>query len=355
MRFFNHLFLLVTLLVILIGGCADGPQASLQQSPIDQASGPAVRQKIAKDPHEKAAERYAKAAERKEKRISEGNFATSKLAELPLASSPAAKELQSKITKILDNKNFSKSQIGVYIASPQTGQTLYMRDAHTPLIPASNMKLFSTAAVLEAYGPDYRFETKLLTNGSITPDGLNGDLIVLGSGDPSLSRRFLRHDPRLVFREWADGLKKKGIKVIYGSLVGDASLLSLHGQYPGWLESDRSLWYAAKTSTLVFNDNCVNITVQRTKNGLETLLEPDTGLITVDNSATASSKGRVRVPLAIESVPNENSIQVTGELPRSAKHRTRTVTVPDPDTFFMSALSKTFLQDGDQRGRRSAR
>ncbi len=316
MRFFNHIFLLATLLVILIGGCADGPQASLQLDPTVPVSRLNSSQQKPQDPHAQAAQRYAQAAQRKKDKITQGVFATAKLAELPLADSAAAKKLQAEIDKILSNKYFSKSQIGVYIVSPETGQTLYEQNAHTPLIPASNTKLFSTAGVLEALGSDYRFETKLLTNGTITPDGLNGDLIVQGSGDPSLSRRFLRHDPRLVFREWADGLKKKGIKTIYGNLIGDASLLSKHGQYPGWLDSDASLWYAAKTSTLVFNDNCVNITVSRAKGKQpSTLLEPDTGLITVDNSATLSNRRRPRVPLAIERVPMKTASGLPASFP----------------------------------------
>ncbi len=98
--------------------------------------------------------------------------------------------------------------------------------------PASNTKLFTTAAVFGLIGPDYRFKTTVETMGTLDKYGrLNSDLVVVGRGDPNLSGRTLPYNmhterkapPIQVLQNLADQLVQHGLKYIDGDVVADDS------------------------------------------------------------------------------------------------------------------------------------
>src|SRR5688572_30464288 len=108
------------------------------------------------------------------------------------------------------------AKVSILIRSVTTGETLYEKDAHEVRTPASTMKLATTAAALTLLGADFQHETTVLARGTLGADGvLKGDLVVRGSGDPSISRRFLLDDSKELLADWADELKKK-VRVIEG-------------------------------------------------------------------------------------------------------------------------------------------
>src|SRR5690625_2074203 len=86
--------------------------------------------------------------------------------------------------------------------------------------PASNFKLISSAAFLHYLGPDYRFKTRLYGNGMHRNDTWEGDLIVIGAGDPTIDGTFYNGNAMYVFERWAEALQEKGIKKISGNLLG---------------------------------------------------------------------------------------------------------------------------------------
>ncbi len=137
----------------------------------------------------------------------------------------------------------SKGEWGLLIVDAETGETLYEVNADRYFVPASNMKLFTTALALAKLGPDYRFHTTLESHGTISPEGmLSGDLLLVGRGDPNLSNRKFPYEskeefdgaPEKVLAELADALVVKGLKEIAGDVVGDDSYFP-HEVYPnGW-------------------------------------------------------------------------------------------------------------------------
>ncbi|MGC2325017.1 MAG: D-alanyl-D-alanine carboxypeptidase, partial [Terriglobales bacterium] len=100
--------------------------------------------------------------------------------------------LASQIEKILAQPDTERGFWGIEVVSLKDGRTLYALNADKLFTPASNTKLFVTAAALALIGPDYRFKTTVETTGTVDKYGrLIGDLVLVGRGDPNLSGRVL--------------------------------------------------------------------------------------------------------------------------------------------------------------------
>ncbi len=159
------------------------------------------------------------------------------------------------------NRTATGGTVAVEVVSLDTGETLYSRNANASMIPASNMKLFTTAAALQYLGPDFKTITSIYLNGKLGQDGvLDGDLIIYGRGDPNISGRFSDGDTTSIFKEMVESLKAKGLQKVNGSIIGDDSYFDAE-YYGPWLPEESHKWYAAKVSALSFNDNCIDIYV----------------------------------------------------------------------------------------------
>ena len=102
--------------------------------------------------------------------------------------------------------------MGVHVVELDTGETVYAYNPDEPRVIASNTKLFTTAAALDALGPGYLFETRLLMRGAVEGGVLRGDLGVVGAGDPQISGREYGGDAFGAFRPWAAALRERGIE-----------------------------------------------------------------------------------------------------------------------------------------------
>ena len=108
---------------------------------------------------------------------------------------------------------------GVYVEDLETGKALYARNPADGFIPASNMKLVTTAAALDVLGPGFRYETRLYLGGPIEYGTLNGAMVVWGSGDPSFAGRSAGRDHRETFEAWGEALRDRGLRHVLGPLV----------------------------------------------------------------------------------------------------------------------------------------
>ena len=138
---------------------------------------------------------------------------------------PLRRDLARGRTKLLNAAPASKGDWGLLIVDARTGDTLYEKNPDSYFVPASNMKLFTTALALAKLGPDYKFHTTLETRGTISPDGmLSGDLILVGRGDPNLSNRKFPYElkeefdgpPEKALAELADALVARGVQRNFG-------------------------------------------------------------------------------------------------------------------------------------------
>ena len=157
------------------------------------------------------------------------------------------------IDSLADAPEFSNAHWGILVVDPERGDTLYSRNAGKLFMPASNMKILTSATALAQLGPDFRFRTVFATRGSVSNGTLDGDLLVIGRGDPSVSDHML-HDAMIPLRTIADSLAARGIHRITGRVVaaGNAFPSDVFGY--GWTYADFEDSYSAPIDELLFNE-----------------------------------------------------------------------------------------------------
>src|SRR5579864_2398123 len=178
--------------------------------------------------------------------------------------------LKKQIETILSQLDFARGFWGIEITSLDSGKVLYAGNPDKLFTPASNTKLFTTAAALALIGPDYKFRTTLETNGSLDKYGrLNGDLMLVGRGDPNLSGRELPYsmrtqrdaDPARVLEQLADELVQKGVKYVDGDIIADDSYFAFERYGEGWSQDDLVWPDGAPVSALTINDNVIFVNI----------------------------------------------------------------------------------------------
>lgn len=131
------------------------------------------------------------------------------------------------------------------------------------LVPASTLKLFTTAAALEILGPETRFKTTLQYEGRITGRTLHGNIILKGGGDPT----FCLSEPnkKLIFSNWTKALKRLGIDTLDGSVVGDGTVFDMDYIPYTWTWGEINLAYCAAASGLSVNGNIYELNFEPLK------------------------------------------------------------------------------------------
>jgi len=152
-------------------------------------------------------------------------------------------ELGAQVDAIANRPEFSRSRWGILIQPLSSTATLYSRDAQKYFIPASNVKLLTTAAALQKLGADFRIKTSVYS-------GENGSLYVAGRGDPSIAEAQLK--------SLAQQLKQRGISQV-NELIGDDSYFQGSAVNPNWEWEDAQAGYGAPINSLIFNQNAIDL------------------------------------------------------------------------------------------------
>lgn len=263
-------------------------------------------------------------------------------------SSPAAVDantlaLQSGLAEILRRPRWTGDRWSVMVVSLDRGDTLFAHAASDALVPASNMKLFTTAAALYYLGPDFRFNTFLMATGPIRDGVLDGDLVIYGTGDPTFSDRF--GDRLAVWQSFADTLVARGVREVRGDIVGDGSYFEGPGAAEGWQESYMNAAYAASAGALSFAENVAMLQIRPAAQAgwrPEVRLVPGGEGISIVNQATtvAGRGGRITA----RRLAYDGPIAITGQIGTGASPVLRSVPVSDPARFaaamFREVLSR---------------
>jgi len=255
------------------------------------------------------------------------------------------KTLEQRLASLLSHPTATQSVVGIEVAEVETGRVVANRNAAQAVIPASNLKLVTTAAALDLLGPDFEFVTTVSTRGSIDVGGtLRGDVKVTGRGDPTIGARF--HDGRTtsVFEEWADALKAAGIRSIDGSLVFEYGYFDTQFVHPTWPVNQLTSWYEAPVAALSLEEGCVSVTVTPGKPGkpANVTLDPPSGYFSIENSSqTRPGRGAI-----VTRKDDENTIVVTGSVRATARELQVYVTVVNPILYFATVLRETLEARG---------
>lgn len=220
-----------------------------------------------------------------------------------------------------------------------THEELFAENSDRPMTPASNLKLFTTSATLDRFGPKHTFDTYLAMDGD--------DLWVIGTGDPSLGdpkiAKKLKESQLAVFDRWAEVLKKKGMTEIKGKLYYYDGAFDEETVSSTWSRGDLTDWYAAPVTGLNFNDNCIDVTVTKTEPGKPvtfTVMPPLTNLH-ISNEMTTGGKF---VEEPIDRKDKSMNWFLVGGAPESKTLGSKCV--PYPGAFFADALRTHFEKAG---------
>jgi serine-type D-Ala-D-Ala carboxypeptidase/endopeptidase (penicillin-binding protein 4) len=245
----------------------------------------------------------------------------------------------------------SKGEWGLLIADAATGDTLYELNADKYFVPASNMKLFTTALALAKLGPEYRFHTTLETHGAISAKGkLSGDLFLVGRGDPNLSNRKFPYDlkeefdggPEKVLAELADALVAKGVEEIAGDVIGDDSYFPREPYPDGWEIGDMVWEYGAAISAIVIDDNTVALTLtpgELAGAPVQAAIAPATPDFYVENDANTSAAD-VKSDLTLTREPGSQLVVVRGTLPARSTPRKLILAIHEPAQHAATLLAR---------------
>jgi D-alanyl-D-alanine carboxypeptidase/D-alanyl-D-alanine-endopeptidase (penicillin-binding protein 4) len=253
------------------------------------------------------------------------------------------------VKKILAEKQTARGFWGIQLVSLETGKTLFEADADKLFTPASNTKLFTTAAALATLGPGFRFRTTLETAGAMDSDGrLQGDLILVGRGDPSLSNRVLPYQERSVFlgprlkvlEALADQLVARGVKVITGDVIGDDSFFAFQRYPQGWAQDDLMWPDGAPVSALTVHDNSLALRVVPGASpgdpaGIR--LDPSLSYYQIDNRALTVPATETR-EIGMDRQPGSRTLVVWGKIPVGDAGMSAAVAIEDPAEFAAAAM-----------------
>lgn len=266
---------------------------------------------------------------------------------LPVNAQPPEKGVllfKKKLTKILSSSCLRKNNYGIKIHSLERGESLFELRAKKLFIPASNLKILTTAVALETLGPNYRFPTRLYTDGKLKDGVLKGNLYVKGYGDPKL----------VTEQMWllVNKLKNLPLKKITGNIIGDDSFFDNQKRVKTWIKNPGAQAYEAPLGALSFNFNTVQAYVSpgpKAGSRPKIVIEPDTEYITLNNQAK-TYKRRTRNRLIVNRVNRSgfDEIAVSGGIRLDQARSQYFLNITDPTQYTLSALKKYLGHAGIQ-------
>ena len=239
--------------------------------------------------------------------------------------------------------DLAKGFWGIEIASAG-GKVIYSLNSDKLFTPASNTKLFTTAAALALIGPDYKFRTTVETNGSLDKYGrLSGDVVLVGRGDPTLSGRELPYnvhtqrnsDPVRVLEQLADELAQKGVKYVDGDVVADDTYFAFERYGEGWSQDDLVWADGAPVSALTINDNVVFVSIlpgAHPGDKAFVSVTPFADYYTIDNRMMTSPAGSGR-RIYINREPGSTQLTLWGTIPVDDTGANEGLAIDDPAEF----------------------
>ncbi|WP_434440535.1 D-alanyl-D-alanine carboxypeptidase/D-alanyl-D-alanine endopeptidase [Lentzea sp. E54] len=238
---------------------------------------------------------------------------------------------------ILADPALTGADVGLVVRDANTGDVVYTRTSSRRQQVASNLKLLTTAAALDLLGPDFKWKTELLSSGTRNGSTLQGDLVLRGTGDPTMSGSR--------YAALATTLKNSGVTKVSGSLVIDDTAFDAQPYGSGWAWDDEPYSYSAETSALTLSPDArfsAGTVLVRVKPGaaagapVTATVEPENDRVRVVSTATTGDGG-----VSVEREHGTNIIRVSGS---TNVETTALSTVKDP-TGVVTSVFRNALRD----------
>ncbi len=228
---------------------------------------------------------------------------------------------------------------GVIVVSLSRGDTLFGHHADELLLPASTMKLYTSAIALERFGPAHQFRTEVLRDGTLDSLGvMRGNLVLKGAGDPSLAPRYAEWNPGArPLDSLADLVARSGVKRVTGDIVGDASAFDGERVPAGWRTRYLQASYAARVSALSFNENLAHITVRPSTRGAQVAFAQTVSGLSLRSTVTVRPNSR-SASIRVWQDTLTQQFRVSGWIGSQSRVRTYQVVVEQPENYVAAAF-----------------
>ncbi|MEL6814658.1 MAG: D-alanyl-D-alanine carboxypeptidase/D-alanyl-D-alanine-endopeptidase [Cyanobacteria bacterium J06598_3] len=240
-------------------------------------------------------------------------------------------ELPGKIDSIVNGYTLRGANVGILVedANPDT-RTLYARRAQEKFVPASNVKLLTTAAALHNLGPDYSIRTSVFGQ----PNTPNQDLYVVGRGDPT----FTSYQVNLL----AGQLKNQGIRSV-NSLIAVDNYFAGPAASPFWEDEDYRAGYGAPANSLILNRNELGFTLIPTRVGQPLRVVWDRPAFVrgwrIENNSRTIGSGNEFIDAGQKQ--GQNVMDVRGALIAGSASENTSIAVRDPATYFAGQFQQS--------------
>jgi D-alanyl-D-alanine carboxypeptidase/D-alanyl-D-alanine-endopeptidase (penicillin-binding protein 4) len=270
------------------------------------------------------------------------------------------KALGPEIATLLADPAVARAHWGIAVTA-MDGTPIYSMNEAQLFQPASNAKLFTTAAAMALLGGGTTFQTRVVAKGSLSRAGaLAGDLVLVGDGDANLSGREIPYvapalrpkaapgaaplvepNPLRYLEEMADHVAATGLKVVNGDVVGDDTLFPWEPYAEDWTIDDAVRGYGAPVSALSINDNQVKVTVTPADavGKLATVvIDPAIPYYVVNVSGLVTGAAKSGSHVQMERALWSNELRIYGSIAMDAQRDEEDVAIQDPAEYAAVAL-----------------
>ncbi len=243
---------------------------------------------------------------------------------------------QQKIQNLLHQPDQKKTQFSIHFVNLETGTTVFDYNPDKPLMPASNMKLVTTAAAVNQLGADFSYQTTVAL--------LEDNLVIIAAGDPLTGDPALAEKNQqsilLIFDQICQQLQQRNITSIAGDLIIDNTIFDDVRFHPSWPADQANNWYASEISALNFNDNCLDLYIVPTQPGqhVQFYTDPPTAYVNIINHCKTKT-AKPNTSWAART-PGANDLTLKGEC--YAKQKIF-VTLDRPSAYFGFLLAEYLL------------
>ncbi|OGU54520.1 MAG: D-alanyl-D-alanine carboxypeptidase/D-alanyl-D-alanine-endopeptidase, partial [Ignavibacteria bacterium RBG_13_36_8] len=245
-----------------------------------------------------------------------------------------------KIDSLLTNPFFESCNISIDVFDLTTEENLYKKNEKLLMRPASNLKLFTSAAGLYFLGEEYTFKTSVYYKGEVEDSVLFGDIYIVGGFDPEFTSKDLD--------SMVTQIKLQGIKEIHGNLYADASMMDSLYWGQGWMWDDDPYIYSPYLSPLCINNNGIEIYYEPGEVGAPVKVEiyPESNFYHLHNSSVTVETDSSNLTITRDYVNHTNDISITGTLSSQGKRDTAELNIVYPEKYFLTLMKENFKRSG---------